>query len=205
MVAAPLPMVAATPPTISDTGKINTAIVKDLEEIKWITQAVVLHDKRAFGRLVERYQEPVRRFFLTQTLGDATLSDDLAQDTFVKAYTHIGAFRRESTFGTWLYRIAYNVYYDHVKRQHPNDPLDSRGVMTRSAQTGDGPLRMDLQQALGILGPTERACMVLQLMEGQPIDRIAQIMDMPGGTVKSHLARGKKKLADYLKQNGYDR
>jgi len=63
---------------------------------------------------------------------------------------------------------------------------------------------MYLQDALAVLTGNERTCIVLQLMEGQQIDRIAAITGMAEGTIKSHLSRGKKKLAIYLRNNGYD-
>ena len=58
-----------------------------LDDLTLVRQVTVSHNKRAFDQLVVRYQSPIRRFFLSQTLGDEPLSDDLAQDTFVKAYT----------------------------------------------------------------------------------------------------------------------
>ena len=66
-------------------------------------------------------------------------------------------------------------------------------------------LKMDIHTALAILKPDERTCITLQLIDGRPIDEIASITGMPSGTVKSHLSRGKEKLVNYLKQNGYDR
>lgn len=70
------------------------------DDITLITQMVDGSDKRAFDQIVRRYQSRVRKFFLAQTLGDSQLSDDLAQDTFVKAYTHITSFRGTSQFAT---------------------------------------------------------------------------------------------------------
>lgn len=81
----------------------------DLSDISLITQVTVFHNRQAFNRLVVKYQSPIRRFFLNQTLGDEQLSDDLAQDTFIKAYTNLQKFRGLSNFSTWLFRIAYNV------------------------------------------------------------------------------------------------
>ena len=156
--------------------------MKELNDLSLVTRVAVLHDRRAFDTLVRKYQSPVRRFFLHQTLGDEQLSDDLAQDTFVKAYTHITAFRGLSGFSTWLFRIAYNVFYDYMRSHRQQADLDTPEVARR-----------------------ERTCITLQLIEGQPIDKISEITGMPAGTVKSHLSRGKEKLADYLKKNGYDR
>ena len=85
-------------------------------DISLVAQVAVLGNKRAFDELVRRYQSPVRRFFLHQTLGDEQLSDDLAQDTFIKAYVNIGKFRGLASFQTWLMRIAYNVFYDYCRK-----------------------------------------------------------------------------------------
>lgn len=71
-----------------------------------VARVAVMHDKKAFDALVCKYQSRLRRFFLSQTLGDSQLSDDLAQDTFVKAYVGISGFRGMSSFSTWLFRIA---------------------------------------------------------------------------------------------------
>ena len=66
-------------------------------------------------------------------------------------------------------------------------------------------LGIDILKALATLKPEERTCITLQLIEGQPIDKIASITGMTSGTVKSHLHRGKEKLTTYLKNNGYER
>ncbi|MDD4533143.1 MAG: RNA polymerase sigma factor [Prevotella sp.] len=174
-----------------------------LEDISLVTQVSVFHNQRAFDKLMKEYQSPVRRFFLSQTLGDTQLSDDLAQDTFVKAYTRISQFQGKSSFLTWLYRIAYNVFYDYVRANRQTMNLDNMTVRQINANHGDSNLKMDLYDALQILTENERSCVTLQLMEGQTIERISEIIDMPENTVKSHLSRGKKKLADYLQSNGY--
>ena len=87
-----------------------------INDISLATQVAVFHNRRAFDQLVREYQSPVRRFFLIQTSGNEALSDDLAQDTFLKAYTHISQYRGTSSFLTWLTRIAYNVWYDYTRK-----------------------------------------------------------------------------------------
>ena len=62
---------------------------------------------------------------------------------------------------------------------------------------------MDVYKALERLNDNERTCITLQVVEGLPIDKIAEVLGMPQGTVKSHLSRGKKQLAEYLRNNGY--
>lgn len=94
------------------------------DDIQLVSRVAVLHDRRAFDTLVKRHQETIRRFFLNQTCGDTQLSDDLAQDTFVKAYLNIGQFQGKSNFGTWLFRIAYNVFYDYTRGQRPTTDID---------------------------------------------------------------------------------
>ena len=159
--------------------------MSQLNDISLIAQVVVFHNTRAFDQLVRKYQSPVRRFFLNLTCGDSELSDDLAQDTFIRAYTSLASFKNLSSFSTWLYRIAYNQYYDYV----------------RQPDTG---LQSDLHRALATLRDIERTCITLFYLEDQSIDKIASITGCPTGTVKSHLSRAKEKMATYLKQNGYD-
>lgn len=174
------------------------------DDFSLVQQVTVFHDKQAFNHLVVKYQSPIRRFLLTQTRGDESLSDDLAQDTFVKAYTHLDQFKGQSAFSTWLYRIAYNVFYDYTRRKKETEDIDIPSVSNRHSETTDSNLKMDLYEALDILTEHERLCVTLQLMEGEPIDKIAEITGLAAGTVKSHLFRGKQKLTTYLKENGYD-
>ncbi len=173
-----------------------------LNDLTLATQVAVLGNRRAFDQLVRQYQSPVRRFFLNLTLGNEALSDDLSQDTFLKAYTHIAQYRGTSSFLTWLTRIAYNVFYDH-QRSHVPVPLVE--MPERAGLSTGGGERLDVYRALSVLRDDERTCITLQLIDGYSIDEIAAITNMPVGTVKSHLKRGKDKVANYLRQNGYDR
>ena len=156
--------------------------MSQLNDISLVAQVVVFKNTRAFDQLVQKYQSPVRRFFLHLTCGDSELSDDLAQDTFIKAYTNLASFRNLSSFSTWLYRIAYNIFYDYIRSRKEMSDLDT----------------------LKSLKEVERTCITLFYMEDVSIDKIAGITGIPAGTVKSHLSRGKEKLATYLKRNGYD-
>ena len=186
-----------------------------LSDIVLVTQVAVSGNRRAFDELVRRYQSPVRRFFLSQTMGDEQLSDDLAQDTFIKAYTNITSFRGLASFKTWMMRIAYNVWYDYTrKKKTHSQPLPEMEGSNRTQEQylftplsdREGPeVGLDLYAALALLKPDERTCITLQLIDGYDIAGIAKITQMKEGTVKSHLSRGKDKLANYLRQNGYDR
>lgn len=176
--------------------------MQSLTDFALVTQVTMMGNRRAFDQLVVRYQSPVRRFFLHQTLGDEPLSDDLAQDTFIKAWRNIGSFRAMSSFQTWLMRIAYNVFYDYVRSRKTTSDIDNVAEPMTNGNSNPS-LQMDLYHALSLLKPDERTCITLQLVDGYKIDQIAKITDMKEGTVKSILFRGKEKLTTYLKQNGY--
>ena len=179
--------------------------MSQMGDISLVAQVVVFHNTRAFDQLVKKYQSPVRRFFLHQTCGDSELSDDLAQDTFIKAYTNIASFKNLSSFSTWLYRIAYNVFYDYIRSRKETDDLDTYRVDAQcSTLQQDVGQHMDIYRALATLKEMERTCITLFYMEDQSIEKIAGITGCPAGTVKSHLSRAKDKMASYLKQNGYD-
>ncbi len=179
--------------------------MSQLNDISLVAQVVVFKNTKAFDQLVGKYQSPVRRFFLNLTCGDSELSDDLAQDTFIKAYTNIASFRNLSSFSTWLYRIAYNVFYDYIRSRKETAELDTREIDINSTEQENVGQKMDVYQSLKTLKEVERTCITLFYMEDVSIDKIAGIVGIPAGTVKSHLSRGKDKLAMYLKQNGYDR
>jgi RNA polymerase sigma-70 factor (ECF subfamily) len=180
-----------------------------------LVEQVAGGNRRAFNELVGRYQSDVRRFFLHQTLGDSQLSDDLAQDTFLKAYTALPTFRGRAAFRTWLMRIAYNVFYDHVRKQRgtrerkltegSHQPARDATLATHRTSLAASDLSIDLYSALALLRDEERSCITLQLVDGYDIAAIARIMQLKEGTVKSHLSRGKEKMANYLRKNGYDR
>jgi len=152
---------------------------------KIIIEAARLGSRKAFGLLVEHHQEAVRRFFLSQTLGNKALSDDLAQETFVKAWTHISKFRGEASVQTWLLRIAYNVLYDYHRGYKPTEDLTSPQTRDREESAPEAGLLMDLKEALAVLNDSERLCITLQLMEGESIEHIADITGLNEGTVKS--------------------
>ena len=92
-----------------------------------------------------------------------------------------------------------------MRSLHQTDDIDNSAAVRQSSSSGDSNLKMDVYAALALLKPDERTCVTLQLIDGYPIDQISKITGIPENTVKSHLKRGKDKMANYLKQNGYDR
>ncbi len=170
-----------------------------------VSRIALLGDKKAFNQLVECYQSHVRRFFFNLTAGDEELSKDLAQDTFIKAWLAIGSFQSLSKFSTWLYRIAYNTFQDHIRANRQTFGINIELLdKYKNTETHNVDFNMDFIQSLTILNEDERAIMLLFYMEDQTIDKISQIINCPKGTIKSHLSRGKKKLSDYFKNSGYE-
>lgn len=170
-----------------------------------VSRAALLGDRDAFGRLVRLYQSPVRRFLFNLTGGDEELSKDLAQETFIKAWLNITSFRALSKFSTWLFRIAYNVFYDHTRSRKQTVDIDEIG-RTRDiavSKNCDNTLPLDMTTALQAVKEEERTVLLLFYMEDQSIETIAKIMNCPAGSVKSHLSRGREKLAAFLNKDGY--
>lgn len=176
--------------------------MKKLDELSLITRCVLADDRQAFGQLVEAYQPRLRRFFLNLTLGDAALSDDLAQETFIKAYLNLRAFKGIAGFATWLYRIGYNEFYTHTRRRHES-PLEgdlAPGALGASEEDGDRwDTGLTVREAMRHLTDDERTAVTLFYIEDQPIKRVARIMQLPEGTVKSHIHRAKAHMAQFLK------
>lgn len=167
------------------------------EELRLIARCVAGDDRRAFEQLVKEYNDGLRRFLLNLTLGDAALTDDLAQETFIKVYISLRSYQGIARFRTWLYRIAYNEFYMYVRRRRESGE-DERGYSnvadTVSPYDADD-ASMDVERCLKVLSEAERTAVLLFYLDDRPIKEIADIMQMPQGTVKSHLSRAKAKMA----------
>ena len=96
----------------------------ELETIACITRVVLFSDERAFERIVRAYEQPLRQFLLHQTDGNDDLTDDLAQETFIRAWQQLHSFRRASQFQTWLFSIAYHLYMDDCRRRQAHPIVD---------------------------------------------------------------------------------
>ena len=174
-------------------------MLSKLDEIKLLSQCALADNRDAFGRLVEAYQPRVRRFLLNLTSGDEMLTDDLAQETFIKAYVGIRGFKGLSSFGTWLYRIAYNEFYNHARRHHEEHVEDIAAIGEVSTAAGDAiDASMTVQEAMTHLNENERVAVTLFYIEDQPIKQVAKIMQMPEGSVKSLIYRTRDKMRQFI-------
>ena len=174
-------------------------MLSKLDEIRLLSQCALADNRDAFGQLVEAYQPRVRRFLLNLTTGDEMLTDDLAQETFIKAYVGIRGFKGLSSFGTWLYRIAYNEFYSHTRRHHEEHVEDIARLGDVSTAANDAiDASMTVQEAMARLGENERVAITLFYIEDQPLKQVAKIMRMPEGTVKSLVYRAKDKMRQFI-------
>lgn len=167
------------------------------EELALIAKCATTDSRSAFERLVVEYSPELRRYLMNLTLGDASLTDDLAQDTFLKAYMSIRSFQGLSRFKTWLFRIAINEYYAYVRkrREQRMDGMAETPVIECVTPLRNVEAGIDAQKCLAVLSETERSVVLLFYMNDLPIKEIVKITGMPEGTVKSHLSRAKVKMA----------
>jgi len=156
----------------------------------------VRNPKNDFDPFIRVHQGAIRSF-LRRLCGSEALADDLAQDCFVKAYQKWSAVRSKQTARTWLYGIAYRCFIDHYRKdKRRGGLLDS--LPTQSSPPHPDYTRLDLEAAMNSLSPDCRACIILCLAHGYTIAEAAKITNMPQGTIKSHLSRGKKHLQTFL-------
>ena len=157
-------------------------------------------DRSAFEELVRRRQSSVRNL-LRRCSGDYTLSDDLAQQVFLKVCLKIRKLREARAFGAWLSRVAVSVWLQHIRKK---DALRGAAELadTDPGQCDSNSVGMDLDRALAKLSQLDRLCTVLSYHEGMSHQEIAELTKIPLGTVKSNIRRGAQQLQDMLSAYG---
>jgi len=157
-------------------------------------------NREAFDELVRRYQSRMFQLVRILTSGDAE-AEDLVQDTFVRAYRAVGQFRGDSTFRTWLHRIAVNVVRSHAARRNTRADHDDEAI-GRVPAHGDLESavvrRRMIDQALARLPPDLRLLITLRDVQGLEYREIATITGLPIGTVESRIFRGRRRLRPML-------
>ena len=153
-------------------------------------------DRLAFAELVQRRQGWVRAL-MRRCSGDLALADDLAQQVFLQAWQNIHHLQKPGRFGAWLKRIAINAWLQYLRRNDPLRHADEEEALPASGGETTG-LAMDLDSALATLPGDVRLCIVLSYTEGMNHREIAELTQLPLGTVKSHIRRGTKRLQKLL-------
>jgi len=155
-------------------------------------------DVAAFGFLVRQHQSALRGYMRRLTRGNHALAEDLAQETFLEAHRKIAQFQGHGSFSGWLYAIAWSRFLMET-RKRKLEPLDE--MDERVAPQVDPGLKLDLEKALALLRPPERSALTLCFALGMPHEEAAEVMQVPLGTLKSHVARGREKLKTLLKDH----
>ncbi len=169
-------------------------------------------DETAFEGLVGKYSRPILDY-CRRLVGDATAAEDLAQETFVKFYLGLSTFDPSRPVPPYLYRIAHNHCLDWLRKKRlPTVSLtweDEEAGTVREAEAPDATLapdelveRAEVQQAvddaLASLPPTYRGALIMRHREGMSYEEIAEALDMPLGTVKARIHRGRERLQQKL-------
>lgn len=171
-------------------------------------------DKRAFDLLVLKYQRRIMRL-LGRMVRDVDEVEDLAQETFIKAYRAIGQFRGDSAFYTWLYRIAINTARNWQSQQYRQpqtvtpfeneegetfDQLDNlTDISTPGSILFSKQVAQTIEQTMDNLPDELRTALELREVEGMTYEEIAQAMDCPIGTVRSRIFRAREAVANALR------
>lgn len=172
-----------------------------------LVEAALAGDRDAFGELVTRYQDRLFNSLLRngQSYEDAA---DAVQDAFVQAFTKLKSFRGDAQFYTWLYRIARNVASSRKRRRRPTASVDhaKESAGDEPQDAGEGPEGIVLSQervehvqaALADLGDEHREILVLREIDGCAYEEIADILELPVGTVRSRIFRARVQLKEKL-------
>ena len=168
-----------------------------LSDNELVARAVTSQDTAAFGELIRRHQSQVRNF-LRKLAGDYTLADDLAQDCFMHAWDKLQTYTGRGSFIGWLLKVAYTTFLQSKRKsKRYAEILESAGqVADQESRTHTLPAEevTDLDKFMAVLSEEERAIMVMSYACGLSHREISEATDMPVGSVKSVIFRGKEKI-----------
>lgn len=152
-------------------------------------------DIASFEELIRRRQSQLRQL-LRRLCSDASLADDLSQETFVRAWQALPSLRENAAFWSWLRRIAARTWIQHAQRQRLIfvENLEETSMISEPVDSD----RHDLDAALARLSPPARACMVMAYQAGMTHSEIAETLGLPLGTVKTHITRSTQVLRQWF-------
>ncbi|TML01580.1 MAG: sigma-70 family RNA polymerase sigma factor [Actinobacteria bacterium] len=155
--------------------------------------------EQAFAVLMERHERRVYNLAY-RMLGSPEDARDATQDAFLSCFRHLAKFRGDSSFSTWLHRIALNACYDALRRRRDTTSLEGRSVdpMPVPDHADRAAAATDVQRALLGVPPDFRAVLVMHELQDLPLEDIAATLGLPVGTVKSRLHRGRVALGRIL-------
>ncbi|MEH7009736.1 RNA polymerase sigma factor SigW [Neobacillus niacini] len=181
--------------------------------IKKRIKQVIKGDQDAFAEIVEIYSNGIYQLGF-RMLGNRHEAEDIAQEAFIRAYVNIKSFNQDLKFSTWLFRIATNLCIDRIRKKKPDYYLDAEvsgtdGLTMYSQLASNSPLpekeleSLELQESVQkeILKLPEkyRSVIVLKYIEELSLNEISEILDLPLGTVKTRIHRGREALRQQLR------
>ena len=184
----------------------ETTSVHGNDDIDLVARVVAQQDTAAYGELVRRHQSQVRNF-LRKLCRDRELADDLAQDSFLHAWEKLHTYAGHGSFIGWLLKVAYTTFLQSKRKSSRyDDILEKMGHLAEaggSTSTVESVELSDLDRFLAVLTEEERAVMILSYACGLSHREIGDAAELPIGTVKSIIFRGKEKIRDSFEIEGH--
>ncbi|HUE96603.1 MAG TPA: sigma-70 family RNA polymerase sigma factor [Longimicrobiaceae bacterium] len=172
--------------------------------------------EKAYRELLGRYERPVFSI-VYRMVRDRELAEDLAQETFVKVFNRLDSYNPKYKFSSWIFKIASNLSIDHLRKKelhtvsldgsrHARTDEEIESSRISVATSDENPeelleakeLGNEIEEAIGQLRAEYRTAIMLRHVEGRPYEEIAEIMDVPLGTVKTYIHRARTELRELL-------
>ena len=184
-----------------------TSALKTDQEL--VRESIV--DRHAFAALVAKYEAPLRRYMKRLGINSPEDADDVLQEAFIKAYVNLNDYDPSLPFGAWMYRITHNETISHFRKQRVRPRVveteEDLVLFENIVDTTDIPAEIDkkilkaaVYKALAGIAEQYRNVLVLRFLEEKSYDEIAEILQIPSGTVATYISRGKRELKDILKK-----
>jgi RNA polymerase sigma-70 factor, ECF subfamily len=201
---------------VNDRRSAERSPREDLKQLddSGVVAAHLAGNRRAFGELVERYQNRLLNF-IYRTTGDRERAEDLVQETFIRVYRHLHRFDQSKKFSTWIYTISSNLAKNELRNRSRN-PLVLFQTLMKNRQADERPLEWEdntyrpddlfrkrhlksqVDAAVDQLPEHHRTVFILREMEGKTYEEIAEITSTNLGTVKSRLNRARNNFAQLI-------
>jgi RNA polymerase sigma-70 factor (ECF subfamily) len=180
----------------------------DLELVEQVRNG----NRRAYGELMHKYQQRVY-WTARRIVGTHEDADDVAQETFVKAFTGLGEFRGDSGFFTWLYRIAVNLSLNTVRKRQVMNYLRESEIIDRILPSTESPERdfqereneRLIQRAIAVLPDKQRAVFVMRYYDELSYEEISEILKTSTGGLKANYFHALKKVQEFVKNEIQER
>lgn len=198
---------------IINTARLAEVLIMELLMIREKIKRVKKGDQAAYEEVVEIFQNRIYQHCF-RMIGNIHEAEDLAQEVFIRAYVNIHSFDNSRNFSTWIYRIATNLTIDRLRKRKPDYYLDAEvkgteGLNMYSQLAASERLPEDEVESLELqnyihqeilsLPPIYRSIIILRYLEEFSLKQISEILDIPLGTVKTRIHRGRESLRNKLR------